>query len=389
MAEGSALYEGIADRESSIVTSSGMIMDMAKYNDEARHGNSFAVSIVDLKDDREALVNALMQNSIELPYQLASTTAAMPELLRACGVDETVIANENVAERAQAVMDAMLADGGGDLQKKLAAALNIALHNENTNIDVYQEYGRERTFYVRPLSAENIQKPGDIQLKTDVKQRDGDWQVQIDVAYENGAREVIDLNLGCGGQVNMYAESYVVRVPFTDENDVVHEKVGVVTIVTTEHEDGTTATETVYTDLGTEPNETQDNENPDGEDPGGEEPGEETIIQKDAQNLITGMQHGLQAEGVNNTVDQTVNVVPEIIDNGDGTGSYQSNDGTTATVVNGEVAAVTDDAGTVDVTSGDTNPEGTVTSNPLGGSEEGGGSGEDANYTESDYDNAL
>jgi len=226
-------------------------------------------------------------------------------------------------------------------------------------------------------------------LKTDVKQRDGDWQVQIDVAYENGAREVIDLNLGCGGQVNMYAESYVVRVPFTDENDVVHEKVGVVTIVTTEHEDGTTATETVYTDLGTEPNETQDNENPDGEDPGGEEPGEETIIQKDAQNLITGMQHGLQAEGVNNTVDQTVNVVPEIIDNGDGTGSYQSNDGTTATVVNGEVAAVTDDAGTVDVTSGDTNPEGTVTSNPLGGSEEGGGSGEDANYTESDYDNAL
>jgi len=389
LAEGSALYEGIADRESSIVTSSGMIMDMAKYNDEARHGNSFAVSIVDLKDDREALVNALMQNSIELPYQLASTTAAMPELLRACGVDETVIANENVAERAQAVMDAMLADGGGDLQKKLAAALNIALHNENTNIDVYQEYGRERTFYVRPLSAENIQKPGDIQLKTDVKQRDGDWQVQIDVAYENGAREVIDLNLGCGGQVNMYAESYVVRVPFTDENDVVHEKVGVVTIVTTEHEDGTTATETVYTDLGTEPNETQDNENPDGEDPGGEEPGEETIIQKDAQNLITGMQHGLQAEGVNNTVDQTVNVVPEIIDNGDGTGSYQSNDGTTATVVNGEVAAVTDDAGTVDVTSGDTNPEGTVTSNPLGGSEEGGGSGEDANYTESDYDNAL
>ena len=92
---------------------------------------------------------------------------------------------------------------------------------------------------------------------------------------------------------------------------------------------------------------------------------------------------------MNNTVDQTVNVVPEIIDNGDGTGSYQSNDGTTATVVNGEVAAVTDDAGTVDVTSGDTNPEGTVTSNPLGGSEEGGGSGEDANYTESDYDNAL
>ena len=391
LAEGAALYEGIADRESSFVTSSGMIMYMAKYDDEARHGNSFAASIADLKDDREALVNALMQNNIELPYQLASTTAAMPELLRACGVDEAVVTNENVAERAQAVMDAMLADGGGDLQKKLAAALNIALHNENTNVNVYREYGLERTFYVKPFDAEKVDKPGDIQVATDVKQRDGNWQVQIDVAYASGNHEVIDLNLGCGGQVNMYADSYVVRVPFTDENNIEHENVGIATIVTTEREDGTTTTETVYTDLGTDPDKVQNNEETEGE-----KPGEETIIQKNAQNLIAGMQHGLQAEGVNNTVNQTANVVPEIVDNGDGTSSYESNDGTTATVADGQVTAVTDGTGTVNVTSGDMNPVGTVTSSPLeGGGEEGGGEeggGEEGGgqgYSESAYENAL
>ena len=113
-----------------------------------------------------------------------------------------------------------------------------------------------------------VDKPGDIQVATDVKQRDGNWQVQIDVAYASGNHEVIDLNLGCGGQVNMYADSYVVRVPFTDENNIEHENVGIATIVTTEREDGTTTTETVYTDLGTDPDKVQNNEETEGEKPG-------------------------------------------------------------------------------------------------------------------------
>lgn len=369
LAEGTALYEGIADRESSFVTSSGMIMDMAKYNDKARHGNHFAASIVDLRDDKEALINALMENNIELPYQLAATTAAMPELLRACGVDESIITNENVAERAQAVMDAMLADGGGDLQKKLAAALNIAIRNENTDIKVYQEYGLERTFYVKPFEAQNVDKSGDIQLATDVKQRDGDWQIQITVVYKDEAqdkitREVVDLSGLCGGQVNLYAESYVVRKVITDEAGKEHEDVGVVTFVTTEHNDGTTEQEVIYTDLNTG--------KPDGEQPEGEktpEEGEgedqETIKAKNAANLVAGMDHGLQGEGVNNPANSTANVVPELKDNGDGTFTYVSNDGTTATVKDGQVVSVADGAGTVEVTSGNTDAVGTVTGNPL------------------------
>lgn len=408
LAEGTALYEGIADRESSFVTSSGMIMDMAKYNDKARHGNHFATSIVDLRDDKEALINALMENNIELPYQLAATTAAMPELLRACGVDESIITNENVAERAQAVMDAMLADGGGDLQKKLAAALNIAIRNENTDITVYQEYGLERTFYIKPFEAQNVDKSGDIQLATDVKQRDGDWQIQITVVYKDDAqdkitREVVDLSGPCGGQVDLYAESYVVRKAITDEDGREHEDIGVATFVTTEHNDGTTEQEVIYTDLNTG--------KPDGEQPEGEktpEEGEgedqETIKAKNAANLVAGMDHGVQGEGVNNFVNSTVNVVPELKDNGDGTFTYVSNDGTTATVKDGQVVSVADGAGTVGVTSGNADAVGTVTGNPLEAKTEGGKPAEvkiDENkpaevkveegktYTQADYDSAL
>lgn len=58
-------------------------------------------------------------------------------------------------------------------------------------------------------------------------------------------------------------------------------------------------------------------------------------------------------------------MVPELKDNGDGTFTYVSNDGTTATVKDGQVVSVADGAGTVEVTSGNTDAVGTVTGNPL------------------------
>ncbi len=367
LAEGNMLYDGIAERPSSFVAPSGMIMDMAKYNDEARHGNSFAASIADLKDDKEALVNALMQNSIELPYQLASTTAAMPELLRACGVDETIITNENVAERAQAVMDAMLSEGGGDLQKKLAAALNIALHNENTNIAVYQEYGLERTFYVRPFDVEKLATgESKIELRTDVKQRDGNWQVQVDVAYAGGDHEVIDLNLGCGGQVNMYTESYAVRVVITDEDNVEKE----ITIETNDEvveetsEDEDDSEEEMKDEE--EPGDDEDDETPpedeEDEDDGGEDEEEEdeVIKPKDPESLVEGVEQALEDAGSENEINQTPN-----LDEFEPGESVTNNDGTVSNVnpETGEVESVTDGGTgeTVVVESGDTTPPQQVT----------------------------
>ncbi len=209
---GASFYEGFMDRENSQELSNGLRANYTLYESTKNSKNSFGPDqsyIYNMTEGREATER---KNLIEMirdqPQALASFTANYPRMLKACGIDEAVLHEQNLELRAQAVLNMLLGEGGGDLQNKLMGAAAMALNNENTTFDFYLENGLERSFYMKKINPDGPNTPDNIALKTSKVYRDNVPQVQITVTYVDGIQEYSDQNLKCHNQTNMSANTY-------------------------------------------------------------------------------------------------------------------------------------------------------------------------------------
>jgi len=215
---GEAVYANFMERENSEMAENGLMANFTEWH-EANDGkgtNNFGKNlnyIMDLNEERDqAFAEAKLEVIRDQPQALASFVANHPQIMAACGIGTEITQNENIEQRAQAVFALLQGEGGGALQKDLVGASAIALFNDNTSFEFYQENGLERTAYSTsadpnaPLSVNNMY------LGFDTLQRNGDPQVQIVFVYEDGTQSTSDCHLGCGTQENLTVESGVRQV---------------------------------------------------------------------------------------------------------------------------------------------------------------------------------
>ena len=156
--------------------------------------------LYDMKEGREAeTIKRLLAIERDQPETLAAHAADLPNVLRAAGVDESIINIENFDERQKAVDALFDQEGGAELQKKLLGAMAVVLGSADYTF--YLENGTERTSYIYHLNG-NESTTDNLVLGTDVKDRDNAKQVQAVMTYADGTQEVVDLNLACGVQPN-------------------------------------------------------------------------------------------------------------------------------------------------------------------------------------------
>lgn len=156
--------------------------------------------IYDMKDGREAeMIKRTLAIERDQPETLAAHAADLPNVMRAAGVDESIINIENFDERQKAVDALFDKEGGAELQAKLLGAMAVVLGS--SSYDFYLENGTEQTSYIYHLNG-NESSTENLVLGTDVKNRNNAKQAQITVTYADGTQEVIDLNLACGDQNN-------------------------------------------------------------------------------------------------------------------------------------------------------------------------------------------
>lgn len=220
---GNDLYESsrFMEDENSQMMENGLQANYAEYNSPDKHSkNSYGTNKENLYHSRES-VKAMIEMVQAQPQAMASFMATYPTMLKQCGVSEDIVGIKNVEDRANAVMNLLLEEKGGELQKIFLGAISTALNDEKTEYMFYQEYGEERTFYMKRLDESQPARPDNVVLKTDVKQRNGEKQVQITIVYPDGTVEVGDFNMACGFQTNLDKITYEVRTQITKKVDLV------------------------------------------------------------------------------------------------------------------------------------------------------------------------
>ena len=335
---GEQMYAGMAEREGTQVLPNGLMGNLTEYEtaNAGKGTNHFGESkdfVFDLGEVRNATTaQELLSIVRDQPQTMAAFVANYPQIMEAAGIDASVIENQNVEQRAQGVMDALLGENGGDLQKKLLAASGLALYNENTNFEFYLENDTERTFYMAKEDAALGDAIENVKLRLDTKKRNNAKQVQIVMTFADGTQESGDFNLNCGFQPNLKVDTPTKREP-------------IVTV---------TVIEEVPDD---EPDTPPDDETPPDDTPPDDETPPETPKPKDEDNEKKVVEDG----GQTNPVDQTENIdnkTPGEIETpsnqtpenqvsqdeitGNTTGTYDQTEESTATSDGGAEQAVVD-----------------------------------------------
>jgi len=277
---GVSYYEGFMERENSQEMANGLQANYTLYESKKNSKNSYGPDQSYIYDMTEGRVEAEQKSLLELirdqPQALASFTANYPRMLKACGVDNAILQDQNLETRSQAIMNLMLGEGGGMLQKKLMGAAAMAITNENTTFDFYMENGLERSFYMKQIDPNAPNTPDNIVLKTAKVWRDNVPQVQITVTYADGIQEYSDQNLRCDNQSNMTANTYrkresVIEVRIDTQAEQVEEAVPNVPEDTPGDEPGGKPDDTPDDKPDDTPDDTPDEEPDDEEDDDDEE----------------------------------------------------------------------------------------------------------------------
>lgn len=206
---GDAVYVkyGFAEMENSHELSNGLRYNYNHYAESKRvngersqHFSESMIWIYDLPaaERKQAFVDATTELAMSQPEVLASYVSSMPNLLRQCDLPAEVVGIQDMAERSNAILDLMLGENGGDLQKKLVGAYYAAISSESTQLEFYLENGTESTPYMQLKDAALGMVPGNFIVRTDIKDRDNAKQVQGVVTYADGTQDTIDDNLECG-----------------------------------------------------------------------------------------------------------------------------------------------------------------------------------------------
>lgn len=301
LGRGEQLFAGFMDRENSEMMENGLLSNYDIFHAEGKERkNSWSVGFEDkvfdengnlLPDANEITAREIINTLRDEPQALASFTAAYPGVLQRCGVDESIISEQNVEKRAKLLMDLLLGDGGGDLQKKLLGGMDLALNDKNTEYNFYRNYDTGRSFYFKQTDPEA--GAAGYEIGTDAIKRNGAWYAMITVTYamltsgDSGSDSSEDsgvaaggsdggaAHLGCGGQIELDVETYKLALP--DEAEIISYAV-------VPFEDG----EAVYTfdtnpDDDTPDEDTPDDEKPDDEDPEDEDPEDEDPDDEDPE----------------------------------------------------------------------------------------------------------
>lgn len=174
------------------------------YSEEKIGRNNFGPSQVECYGNSEKFVDGMMAAYFAQPQELAAGVSGFDTLLRVAGIDEEVIAIENLYERAQAISEQILtSENGGALQARLRGALKLALMSDKTAFHFYIENRVEDSFYLKQLDPSAKDSPEtNLVLMLSTLQRHGARQVQVVLDYGD-YKETMDYNLNCGDQPNL------------------------------------------------------------------------------------------------------------------------------------------------------------------------------------------
>ncbi len=326
-AYGDAGFEGFMELEGSQINEFGVRSNYSETDDVENKSsvNAFGYNydyLCDLdesvrnQETRSAMLNMCRNN----PEALVSSIANFPTLLRACGVDEKIVQNDDVAQRAFALDNLLNAEGGGALQSRLFGALKLAFSNPNTTFEFYDGEGNHDTFY-NANTGEGARTPETNQLKVERhRDHDGAIHIRVTIYYKDGAgasgdgsggySEVAEYKAGCGFQADVHKAQ---KLTISESTDGTPE---VITYTYTDKQGETKTQTVVYTEQAEEQNEETEQaevgapesegkqpegeqpkgetpegegekpegegETPEGEQPEGEQPGGEQVDQKSA-----------------------------------------------------------------------------------------------------------
>lgn len=180
-----------------------------EFDSTEKHGrHGFGTDKSEFWGDIDGTRNSILEINRAQPEVLAATVSHLPSVLTEAGLDANLTKNE---------IDDLLSnqDGGAELQERLYRALEEKLGDANTTYEFYQEYRQEYSSYIKnSLGDGELSTPENLQLGTDVVQRNGEKQVRIGTPVYNdiGAidhYEWLDLNSECGWQDNEEIEQAV------------------------------------------------------------------------------------------------------------------------------------------------------------------------------------
>lgn len=174
---------------------------------------NFGVNKSDCYNDREATTEAFMFICANQPETLAANVAAFPSIVKAVFGD-ALPGNLNNFDTAKWI-DNRLSDpnnvNAGYEQGALLAALETALRDSDTDFEFYEEYDREKSFYImgsNDIANGEENTPENLYLNLSAINRNGEAQVRITIAVKDKMGNIIDhesgdYNMPCGFQRNI------------------------------------------------------------------------------------------------------------------------------------------------------------------------------------------
>lgn len=173
-----------------------------EFDSTEKHGkHGFGTDKSEFWGDIDGTRTSVLDVNYNQPEVLAATVSHLPSVLVEAGLDANITKNE---------IDDLISnqEGGPELQERLYRILEEKLNDVNTQYEFYQEYGQEYSSYIKnKLGDGELSTPENLELGTDVVQRNGEKQVRIGVPVYSDIGTIdhyewVDLNSECGWQDN-------------------------------------------------------------------------------------------------------------------------------------------------------------------------------------------